>query len=172
MECTLVQLGDYLSIPEGTGSCGYLFHEIPGIRIEPFPKSVLFSQMDDCIANEIETLSGLTDHRNIIRLIGQNTDEKLIVLGKRSTDKRINGSTDQLINGWTDEGMNGWRDERMNGSTDEWISGSTDQRTTDQQITKKSWINVYYPTFFFWGGGVTSHFKLHKFVRHQKMLVK
>ena len=22
--------GDYLSIPEGTGSCGYLFHEIPG----------------------------------------------------------------------------------------------------------------------------------------------
>ena len=23
--------GDYLSIPEGTGSCGYLFHEIPGI---------------------------------------------------------------------------------------------------------------------------------------------
>ena len=24
--------GDYLSIPEGTGSCGYLFHEIPGIR--------------------------------------------------------------------------------------------------------------------------------------------
>jgi len=37
-------------------------------------------KMDDCIANEIETLSGLTDHRNIIRLIGQNTDEKLIVL--------------------------------------------------------------------------------------------
>ena len=24
---------DYLSIPEGTGSCGYLFHEIPGMRI-------------------------------------------------------------------------------------------------------------------------------------------
>ena len=23
--------GDYLSIPLGTGSCGYLFHEIPGI---------------------------------------------------------------------------------------------------------------------------------------------
>ena len=22
--------GDYLSIPEGTGSCKYLFHEIPG----------------------------------------------------------------------------------------------------------------------------------------------
>ena len=22
--------GDYLSIPEGTGSCGYFFHEIPG----------------------------------------------------------------------------------------------------------------------------------------------
>ena len=25
--------GDYLSIPEGTGRCGYLFHEIPGIII-------------------------------------------------------------------------------------------------------------------------------------------
>ena len=23
--------GDYISIPEDTGSCGYLFHEIPGI---------------------------------------------------------------------------------------------------------------------------------------------
>ena len=28
--------GDYLSIPEGTGSsCGYLFHEIPGICFQP-----------------------------------------------------------------------------------------------------------------------------------------
>ena len=25
--------GDYLSIPEDTGSCGYLFHEIPGMYI-------------------------------------------------------------------------------------------------------------------------------------------
>ena len=25
--------GDYLSIPEGTGSCGYLFQEIPGIML-------------------------------------------------------------------------------------------------------------------------------------------
>ena len=25
--------GEYLSISEGTGSCGYLFHEIPGTRI-------------------------------------------------------------------------------------------------------------------------------------------
>ena len=25
--------GDYLSIPEGTGSCVYLFHEIPGSQI-------------------------------------------------------------------------------------------------------------------------------------------
>ena len=35
IKCTLsVHLfnGDYLSIPEGTGSCGYLFHEIPGTR--------------------------------------------------------------------------------------------------------------------------------------------
>ena len=39
---TLIQLisykrylfnGVYLSIPKGTGSCGYLFHEIPGICI-------------------------------------------------------------------------------------------------------------------------------------------
>jgi len=26
--------GDYLSIPEGTGRCGYLFQEIPGIKIK------------------------------------------------------------------------------------------------------------------------------------------
>ena len=27
--------GDYPSIPEGTGSCGYLFHEIPGSTLQP-----------------------------------------------------------------------------------------------------------------------------------------
>ena len=32
--------GDYLSIPEGTGSCGYLFHEIPCI----IPENAIFSQ--------------------------------------------------------------------------------------------------------------------------------
>ena len=28
-----LKCGDYLSIPEGTGSCGYLFHEIHGILL-------------------------------------------------------------------------------------------------------------------------------------------
>ena len=32
--------GDYLSIPEGTGSCGYLFHEILGINTYILKKSL------------------------------------------------------------------------------------------------------------------------------------
>ena len=45
LECTLVFNGDYLSIPLGTGSCGYLFHEIPGMippsRPTPTPTTLL-----------------------------------------------------------------------------------------------------------------------------------
>ena len=37
--------------------------------------------MDECISNEIEILASLPGHQNVVRLIGQNTDEKLIILG-------------------------------------------------------------------------------------------
>ena len=32
--------GDYLSIPVDTGSCGYLFHEIPGISEDGCPNAM------------------------------------------------------------------------------------------------------------------------------------
>ena len=39
---------------------------------------------NECISNEIEVLSNLESHQNIVRLIGQNMDEKLIILGRQT----------------------------------------------------------------------------------------
>ncbi|XP_023330882.1 receptor-like tyrosine-protein kinase kin-15 isoform X2 [Eurytemora carolleeae] len=36
--------------------------------------------LEECISNEIEILSNINQHKNIVRLLGQNMEEKLIIL--------------------------------------------------------------------------------------------
>ena len=47
--------GDYLSIPEGTGSCGYLFHEIPGTSILCIPNPVVMYSNSGKMASVLPT---------------------------------------------------------------------------------------------------------------------
>ena len=54
-------IGDYISIPKCTGSCGYLFHEIPGIcRLKIMTNLVLFEK--DCIYQYVYDTLLIVDH--------------------------------------------------------------------------------------------------------------